>query len=225
MKKLSLFIFASVLAFSITACNKKNSVQSGPVIPVYVPPVQTAVNDNNFPYGQDFVRNNMPDEYLIAYDVVYYERGVLRESSMEQIVTADGYYLGIDEKGTLYKKRGDNYDLYSTDGGSFVDTGRVYSKEAVELDMFGIYGYMATYDNFKSSLKEAGSEVLLGRECVIYSFEQSNPVIGFKSIYTYHIDIETGICLRFVTEVEGTTKIGYELESTKFQTSGVKLPG
>lgn len=229
MKRIFAAVLALILAFSLlTACGDSSSDSD------------TNVNgggdnnkseDNNviggeaFEFGTDYINNNLKGDYHIIYDITTYENGETDSVTMEQIKTQDGYYFSSDGDGVLFIKNGAAYDMYVEYDGGYEKSGVSYTDDIVSAMMIGITGYMTTYAAFGSSLNKTGTQTVLGRDCVEYKFDYVYPVYGYKFKYTYYIDKATGVCLKFLTEVEGEgEKIGYEFECSTFETSGVKLP-
>lgn len=216
MKKIFTLALALILALSmLTACGGDSNDNGG---------------GNNaggaFEFGQDYINNNLKGDYWIIYNVTTYGDGETDSVTMEQIQTADGYYWSTDgDDGTLFIKNGDSYDVYVKSDDVYENTGATYTKDMVDLMMYSINMYMTTYAAYGDSLKKTGSETIAGRNCEKYAFDFTYPVYNYKFKYTYCIDKETGVCLKFNMTVEGAgEKMGYEFECAKFQTSGVSLP-
>lgn len=182
-------------------------------------------NGETFEFGVDYINNNLKGDYHIIYNITTYENGETDSIMMEQIKTQDGYYFSSDDDGMLFIKNGIEYDMYIEYDGEYEKSGISYTDDIVNSMMIGITGYMTTYAAFGSSLNKTGNQTIAGRDCAEYKFDYIYPVYGYKLKYTYYIDKATGVCLKFVMEVEGEgEKIGYEFECTAFETSGVQLP-
>jgi len=242
MKKAVAFTLALVLVLSLAACGgNKSDASGGDKNTPSANSGGSSGGDNNaggnggdsndginelFEFGEEYINNHLPAEYWIVYSITTYQNGETDNVTMEQIRTPEGYYWASgDDDGMILIKNGDNYDVYMKYDDVYENMGMSYNKEIAELMMIGISTYMQTYAMYGSSLDRAGSQTVAGRDCEVYAFDYTYPVLGYKYKYTYCIDKATGVCLKSQIAIDGAgEKIGYEFECTKFQTSGVALP-
>jgi hypothetical protein len=213
-----------MLSVSLIACgganNSRNNVEN------QGNPSDTA-EEGGFPYGYEFMRSNIAEDYSIAYSVTTYSGDTSNVMIWEQRRTADGYYLEIGgEGGQLLVKNGDEYDLYEKDSsGLFQNRGISVAKETAEGMTSNFLQYMIIYSSFGEALNKVGSVTIMGRDCDQYAIDYTYPGNGFTYTYTYCIDKQTGVCLKFYTELIGEgERLGYDFECTQFQLKGVELP-
>lgn len=103
---------------------------------------------------------------------------------------AQRYYVMYPEDKTAYYSNKDEYESFSGWG----------------MYLFGWYGITFGF-------QDAGTEVVVGRDCKKYTYKEAN-----GSTYTYYIDKEYDICLKWVLVEDGETNT---FEFTKFQIDNV----
>ena len=163
---------------------------------------------DNFAYGADFMKANLPANYKAVY-----ETEIMGMTFTKTIIrTAEGLYMSTDMGfGAIeflwVKNASNTYDEYMAFGGEFMkldDTLTLDELNDEAVDFFvGIYGKSA-----ESQMKKSGTDTFLSRNCDKYSYSNR----------TFWFDTATGVCLKYT---EGS---GYTEECKEFKINGNTLP-
>ena len=116
-------------------------------------------------------------------------------------------------------KNGDTYDKIVKMGGMTLETETVTTSD-VESEVLTI-GFFTAYHNDTDVMNKVGTETIAGRSCD--KFSDSAAAIGVAVNWTYFIDRETGVCLKYQVD-QSAGNISMTFECTEFKTSGVSLP-
>lgn len=182
-----------------------------------------------FQYGSDYIAEKLKGDYSITYKYsVSGADGSDDAMTSKYIRTSDGYYMAYSGLEMLYIKDGDMYDTYmgsEAEGFTKMDFMDPISKEEVESNMGLVGGFMSQYSAWdKSDMKRDGSETIAGRKCEKYTYSAS--AFGSAVKYSYCIDKDTGVCLKYSFDVSaiGQGAGSMTFECTEFKTHGVSLP-
>lgn len=225
MKKLISLSLVALMLLPLAACGIGGGGRGG-------------ASGGNFKYDDDFVKTNMPAEYLLTYKTTNYENGQPKPSSYATTIkTANGYYYESGDEdgynsGSLYILHDGKYVQYSgTKEEGFTKPSEeemqwTYQWEPDQIELMagsGILSYMTYYSTFAELMKPDGTETIAGRKCD--KFKASIGLFGVGVQYAYSVDQQTGVCLRFgfaATTPEDSGALTFEC--TEFQLTGVSLP-
>ena len=220
IKKILFLFLIPALIFTFTACGGMNSTGGG----------NTTDADNNsaFEYGngKDYITEHLKGDYSITYK--YTVSGSPESLVATSTRTSEGYYYNYGGMEALFIKNGDKYDTYqgSAEDGfvkvDFIDP--VTQKELEDEMAFNlVFGFMNQYADNTSNMKKSGTATVADRDCDKYTFSYSG--IGGAVKYSYYIDKETGVCLKWNYDAAaGGQTAALTFECTEFKTSGVSLP-
>ena len=170
-------------------------------------------------YDNVEIHEGFPQVCSITYD--------LGTSSISLIRTEKGIYISSGDSEMMFIKASGAYVTYTkAEDGVFVKT-----EEAQELADGYMNQYISTFSNFCyaheqnfSSMTKGVKATVCDRPCTEYTYEIKDGVSEYK--YTYTVDDETGICMKYY--LEGTDENGesgvYEYVCTNFSLSDVQLP-
>ena len=236
------FVLAVLILFilpQITACGIIENIAAR--IPRDLAPLIDSGNDKKdpsddsvkttkekFKYGraEDYIKSHLTGDYSITYSYSTSETDELLKSVVTR--TAEGYYMSMMGMERLFIKNGDTYDMYypnGEEGFKKVDFLDPITEEEIEKELYGMgsQNFMRQYDLASSDLEEEGTEMIAGRNCDKYSSKEANVAFAYK--YTYWIDQETGVCMKFTFDMAAKNMFGgMSFECTEFKTSDVKLP-
>ena len=169
----------------------------------------------------------------------YEENGA---SEAEATIGANGayswYYIGEMEEGIAFEKYNGLTLYYTIENHNWeYQYAFEYDKNSslYSMDLTNQFGmFLQAYD-FGDSLKKAKSGKVAGRDCEVYTFSVSakgqivQSLVGVDATWSYYIDKETGICLKFeVSGDDGESHNQATFEVTEFKTnamiSGLKHP-
>lgn len=167
-----------------------------------------------------------------GYEITYRYDATDVEQSTSTIGANGAYswfYHGNKESGIAFEKYNGLTLYYTLENGNWVyryafeydKNSSLYSMDLTdEFSMF-----LQAYD-FSDSLKKAKSAKIAGRDCDVYTFNLSSKgqiiggLVGVDAKWSYYIDKETGICLKFeVSGNDGETTNEATFEVTEFKTS------
>jgi len=184
-------------------------------------------SDGEFVYNQDYIDQNLGDEYWITYSYQSKSNGVAADPLF--ITTAEneeGYYykdnLGSE---TLYLLNGSAFDVYMpNDNGDLEKVPDIQlSKEEAEGYSTSFLSFMTIYEIAIGDLTADGSETVAGRLCDKYVFHAVSLAASID--IRYSIDKVTGVCLRYETEaVSGSDTGAFQFVCTVFKTDNVDMP-
>ena len=231
----------ALLCLSLTAaCGAIESIVAK-VPEISAPVSETKKNDNDsandsskaakekFKYGraEDYIKSHLTGDYSVTYAYSISEMEGPLESTVTR--TEEGYYISIMGMELLLIKNGDTYDQYYPNGENGfkkVDFLDPVTEKEVEKELFGMGSgnFMRQYDlAISSDLENEGTEKIVGRNCDKYSSKESNVAFAYK--YTYWIDQETGVCMKYSFDLAAKDLFGgISFECTEFKTSDVSLP-
>jgi|LAHS01.1.fsa_nt_gb hypothetical protein len=177
-------------------------------------------------YGEEYINARLKD-YWLTYSFITKSNGVEEEPVMISVArNSDGYYFKDNNGGeALYLKNGEKFDVYlpNDDGKLALVEGIKYDKEEVEAFTSSFLNFMLIYEISLTDLERDGIENIAGRSCDKFVFHAAyfDSAVDIK----YSIDQETGVCLRYHTQViSGKDTGAFEFLATVFKTTGVVLP-
>jgi len=179
--------------------------------------------NTSFPYSKDYVAAHLDPNHSITYQRT--NGSPTDPLVMTYIHTADGGYYASDGKGNehlfIKDSASGKYNAYEgTAATGFKKTGQTVDQAAVDDGVRAVSQILTKYVNVQvgggRSQVLQGTEVILGRDCEKW-FEE----LDESSTLTYWIDKETGVCLKWVSSLDGAA----QYVATEFKTgSGVTLP-
>lgn len=221
MKRITALLLCAVCAASLTACTDKQEESTASNAP------QTVIaEDSKRPssvvtsvYDNIEIHEGFPAVCSIAYD--------LGTSKISLIRTDKGIYISSGGSEMMFVKANGVYSTYTKgEDGVFVR-----ADDAQELADGYMKQYISTFSSFCypheqnfDEMKKGAQTSVCGRVCTEYTYELKDDASEYK--YTYTVDDETGICLKYSlegTETDGTSGV-YEYVCTEFSLTGVKLP-
>jgi hypothetical protein len=177
-------------------------------------------------YGEEYITHHLGD-YWLTYSFTSKSNGVAQDPVLISVArNQEGYYYKDNTGGeALFLKNGALYDIYTPNDQGQLEkvSGIQYEKESVEGFTSSFLNFMTIYEISKTDLVSDGSETIAGRLCDKYVYHSSfvDSAVDLK----YSIDKETGVCLRYNTQVlSGKDTGAFEFLATVFKTSGVTLP-
>jgi hypothetical protein len=189
----------------------------------------------SFEYDSDYITEHLTGDYTITYKVTFYSTGEAPAVSNQKITrTSAGYYFEtrgtsegeVEEESRLYVKTGSEYYLYqyNEDDDIYVlEHSTPYDEETMKQQVTAYMSYLSMHSE-QSGLKSDGTDTVAGRSCDKYKYSIS--LLGMAGMaYSYSIDKETGVCLKYAIDVSGGgQKTGYEFLCTEFNTTSAVLP-
>ncbi|MCL2677648.1 MAG: hypothetical protein FWE85_01170 [Clostridiales bacterium] len=195
-------------------------------------------------YGEAYINYFLPFDYYIAYSSTDFDvTGATYYETAQLTKTLRGYYVICGSNRDLFiinKNKSDAFEQTIFDWYRPQDEG--FRRELLsdilnlsELDitvisgttryLFGVPEYMRCYVNFAGVMASAGSGVVAGRNCDIFTYTDTSYDIPVS--FKVWIDKETGICLkRAFNEAAGAwPNVRFtEFECTEFRLTNVNLP-
>ena len=148
------------------------------------------------------------------------------------------YYTGNKDEGIAFEKY-NGLTLYYVlkDGEWKYQYAYEYdaSSSKYNMDLTSQFSMFLQAYEFEDNLKKAKTGTVVGRSCDVYTYSVNakgqiiQSLVGVDATWSYYIDKETGICLKFeVTGDDGVNKSSSSFEVTEFKTTasitGLKHP-
>ena len=226
IKKFLLLSFSLLLIFVLVACEDSNSSES-----------------------EDLETNKQQvEEKLVelanngGYEITYQYTSSDVASTSFATIGANGaynwYYTGEKEEGIAFEKYNGLTLYYVLKNGVWTYQ-YAYEYDAnsskYNMDLTSQFGMFLQAYEFEDNLKKAKTGIVAGRTCDVYSYSVNakgqiiQSLVGVDATWSYYIDKETGICLKFeVSGDDGTNKSSASFEVTEFKTNatltGLKHP-
>ena len=181
--------------------------------------------------------------YYITYQITTTGDGEDEDDSYSITVASKGdfYYLKEEDGDEIYYDLSDStkaisYEKSPSDENFYKDElqyNEYLTKDMMKQQFQVINSWVGFYSGFMTSYDTVSNETFLGRSCKKYSQKQSATTTAgtIKVTYYCYIDKDTGACLKWYAEGEGTStesgKFGGSVtfECTEFKTSyDLKMP-
>lgn len=196
-------LIAAVISVSVSGCSLAEKDTSA---------VSDAADSSNAATITERIINSvkMPAEYSIAYEVQAVD-GVVYTVKKSKDAEGNIYFKYGDEE-MLFISDGDLYALYTKDNdGGFTANNNtaLYTETFVESATVGFSAYSeSSRKQFIPGFVNSGEQEFLGRNCDSYtvSIGTSNTSVT----YSFLVDKETGICMRWSEEKKA---VGHDLGS------------
>ncbi len=223
MKKLFVLLLAVLMTFSLSACSLNGLMGFGNGEGVEL----------NYDYEameQSLTQLKQEDGLLLEMTIVSTESGEQPESG--KIIYAENadafYYSGEDSeimfdfsdetKCVTYEKQEDGtwtkYDTVYEESGIT----REQMEATAAVYTTSLTGYLSNYSQFAGQMMQVSSDTVAGRDCDKFTY--SLMFMGFGMEYTFSIDKETGMCLKWemsaAAGAEGSATVEYTC--TRFET-------
>ncbi len=222
MKRISVIALLCLCSFVLFSCNgnTSDSAEASDTIETVkatnadsiAPDINTSVYDNIE------IHEGFPTTCLITYDFGSSVMGIIR--------TDKGVYIRSNDSEMMFLKTSNGYSTYTKDqDGVFV-----LSEDLQSLADGHINQYISTFSSFCyaheqdfASMTKGTKITVCERTCTEYYYTVASE--GSRYNYTYAIDDETGICMKYRLEgTENGESDIYEYICTDFRLENISLP-
>lgn len=165
----------------------------------------------------------LPDQYFISYKIVD-EDGEI--STISKAVDGQGNIYYKSENEYLFLKNENDYTMYQMENGHYIEQKEeTYPSVSVKKITEDFDAYVKKADLKTNGIAEyEGEEDIEGRKCDVYSITVK--IVNFEQKYTFAVDQETQICMKWVSEknISGHEEAGDEsFICTRFDTGEFEL--
>ena len=224
VKKVFLLIFSLLLVGLLSACDMFNNSDN---------------QDDKLEASKQEVEeklNNLAnkDGFEITYQYYSSDTPTAQVATIGAYKGYSWYYNGDKESGIAFEKSNGLTLYYTLNDGNW-EYQYAYSYDASDsrysMDLTAQFSMFLQAYEFDTGLSKAKQATIAGRNCTVYTYSVSqkgkivSSLTGVDATWSYYIDNELGICLKFeVSGDDGTTSSSATFEVTSFKTNA-KLEG